>query len=91
MAKSISTVDKKLVNYANIVVISVEQGEYSDDNGNISGDVYGLIATDITNNMHILGVYESKSEADAAENKLKKWLERETFGIYDMNGSEGDE
>lgn len=91
MAKSISTVDKKLVNYANIVVISVEQGEYSDDNGNVSSDVYGLIATDITNNMHILGVYDSKNEADAAENKLKKWLECEAFGIYDMNASEGDE
>lgn len=87
MAKTIVTLDKKLVNYENIVSISVEQGDYSGDNGKVS-DIYGLIAIDVGNNMHVLGVYEDRSEAAAAERKLRKWLECEAFGVYDLEGDE---
>lgn len=90
MAKTIVTLDRNLVNYENIVYISIEQGDYSGDNGEVTSDVYGLIAIDVGNNMHVLGVYEDKSKAAAAENKLRKWLDCEAFGVYDLE-SKGDE
>ncbi len=82
MAKSIITQEGHLVNYANIVTITVE---ISDD-----GDVYGLIAVDVANSMHVLGVYEDRFKAVKAENKLKNWLECEAFGVYDLD-AEGDD
>lgn len=90
MAKTLVTLDRKLVNYANIVSISVEQGDYSGDDGEESSNVYGLIAFDVANSMHVLGVYEDRLKAVEAENKLKKWLECEAFGVYDLD-AEGDD
>lgn len=90
MAKTLVTLDRKLVNYANIVSISVEPGDYLGDDGEDSRNVYGLIAFDVTNSMHILGVFNDRLKAVEAENKLKKWLEREAFGVYDLN-AEGDD
>ncbi len=90
MAKTLVTLDRKLVNYANIVSISVEQGDYSGDDGEESRNVYGLIAFDVANSMHVLGVYEDRFKAVEAENNLKKWLECEAFGVYDLN-AEGDD
>ncbi len=90
MAKTLVTLDRKLVNYANIVSISVEQGDYSGEDGDISSDVYGLIAVDVANSMHVLGVYEDRFKAVKAENKLKNWLECEAFGVYDLD-AEGDD
>ena len=87
--KTIVTLDRKLVNYDNIVSISVEYGTYSDDNGE-ENDAYGLIAFDVANSMHVLGVFGSRARAAKAENKLKKWLECETFGVYDFD-TEGDD
>ena len=42
MAKTLVTLDRKLVNYANIVSISVEPGDYLGDDGEDSRNVYGL-------------------------------------------------
>lgn len=90
MAKTLVTLDRKLVNYANVVSISVEPGDYSNDDGEKIGDVYGIIAFDVTNSMHVLGVYEDREKAVEANNKLKSWLECEAFGVYDFN-AEGDD
>ncbi|MDE6425644.1 MAG: hypothetical protein K2K89_05870 [Ruminococcus sp.] len=82
MAKSIITQERNLVNYANIVTITVE---ISDD-----GDVYGLIATDTGNSIHILGTYPSENMAVSAKNRLIDWLNSEALGVYsvDENGDD---
>ena len=82
MAKSIITQERNLVNYANIVTITVE---ISDD-----GDVYGLIATDTGNLIHILGTYPSENMAVSAKNRLTDWLNSEALGVYSVaeNGGE---
>lgn len=90
MAKTLVTLDRKLVNYANVVSISVEHGDYSGDDGEEISSVYGLIAFDVTNSMHVLGVYDDRLKAVEANNKLKSWLECEAFGVYDLN-AEGDD
>lgn len=82
MAKSIITQEGNVVNYANIVTITVE---ISDD-----GDVYGLIATDTGSSIHILGTYPSENMAVSAKNRLTDWLNSEALGVYSVaeNGGE---
>lgn len=82
MAKSIITQEGNVVNYANIVTITVE---ISDD-----GDVYGLIATDTGSSIHILGTYPSENMAVSAKNRLTDWLNSEALGVYSIaeNGGE---
>lgn len=82
MAKSIITQEGNVVNYANIVTITVE---ISDD-----GDVYGLIATDTGSSIHILGTYPSENMAVSAKNRLTDWLNSEVLGVYSVaeNGGE---
>ncbi|MDE5772443.1 MAG: hypothetical protein K2I06_12595 [Ruminococcus sp.] len=83
MAKSIITQERNLVNYANIVTITVE---ISDD-----GDVYGLIATDTGNSIHILGTYPSENMAVSAKNRLIDWLNSEALGVYSVDENGGDD
>lgn len=82
MAKSIITQEGNVVNYANIVTITVE---ISDDS-----DVYGLIATDTGSSIHILGIYPSENMAVSAKNRLTDWLNSEALGVYSVaeNGGE---
>jgi len=82
MAKSIITQEGHLVNYANIVTITVE---ISDD-----GDVYGLIATDTGNSIYVLGTYPSENMAVSAEKRLIDWLNSEAFGVYSIAENGGD-
>ncbi|MDE7363721.1 MAG: hypothetical protein K2N27_02360 [Ruminococcus sp.] len=82
MAKSIITQEGNLVNYANIVTVTVE---ISDD-----GEVYGLIATDTGNSIHILGTYPSENMAVKAEKRLTDWLKNEAFGVYSMTENGGE-
>lgn len=89
MAKTLVTFDKHLVNYENIVSITVERGEDKEKQDN--GDVYGLIAVDVTNNMHVLGVYDSEEKAVEMEGKLRKWLECEAFSVCSLSDLEEDE
>lgn len=86
MAKTLVTLDRNLVNYDNIVFITIEQGEYTDEEENTVSNVYGLIAVDTGNNIHVLGAYEDTFQAAQAIEKLKKWLERESHGVYDFEG-----
>ncbi len=82
MAKTIVVQDGNLVNYANIIAITVE---ISDD-----GDVYGLIATDISNSIYVLGTYPSENMTVSAKNRLTDWLNGEALGVYFIaeNGGE---
>lgn len=82
MAKTIVMQDGNLVNYANIVAITVE---ISDD-----GDVYGLIASDTSNSIYVLGTYPSENMAVSAKNRLTDWLNSEALGVYSVaeNGGE---
>ncbi|MDE6677819.1 MAG: hypothetical protein K2K02_02150 [Ruminococcus sp.] len=82
MAKSIITQEGNVVNYANIVTLSVE---ISDD-----GDVYGLIATDTGSSIHILGIYPSENIAVSAKNRLIDWLNSEALGVYSLAESGGE-
>lgn len=82
MAKSIITQEGNLVNYANIVTVTVE---ISDD-----GEVYGLIATDTGNSIHILGTYPSENMAVSAKNRLTEWLNSEILGVYSLKENGGD-
>lgn len=82
MAKSIITQEGSVVNYANIITITVE---ISDD-----GDVYGLIATDTGSSIHILGTYPSENMAVSAKNRLTDWLNSEALGVYSVDENGGD-
>lgn len=82
MAKTLITLDKHLVNYDNIVSITVKRGE--DNEKTADNEVYGLIAIDICNNVHVLGVFDSEEKATDMEGKLRKWLERGAFGVCSL-------
>ena len=54
----------------------------------MTDDDYGLVAVDIMNNMHILGIYETYSQACSALDKLNEWLSREINGVFSVKGDE---
>ena len=87
MAKTIITQDSDLVNYANVVAITVDamsekDVDYSPD------EAFVLVAYDITNAKIALGYYPTDEKAREAEMSLVNWLDSEAFGVYKLN-SEG--
>lgn len=85
MAKTIITQDKNLVNYANVVAVTVEP--VSRDNEDYSPDeAYAVVAYDITNETIPLGYYATYEQACDAEMSLVNWLDGEAFGVYRFSG-----
>lgn len=81
MAKTIITQEGHLVNYANVVAVSVDvmskdDEEYSED------EAYVLVAHDTTNSVIALGYYPTEEQACEAEKKLADWLDHEAYGVY---------
>lgn len=90
MAKSIITESGDIVNYGNIVAITVKLCDVENDNGQLWNNVYGVIAIDVNNSEHLLGAYQSEKEAVEAKNKLKNWLQIESYGIFAISNDGGD-
>lgn len=86
MAKTIITQDGSALNYANVLTIFVE--ENPDDETDKT--TYLLSADVVAKVTYVLGEYDTEEEAESAKTKLIEWLQCETYGVYSMNGSEGD-
>ena len=91
MAKTIVTQFGEMLNYDNIVKISVvtnwEDAEISKD-GTISPD-FEMIGTDTSGNRIPMGIYETPEEAENALKDLHDWLGTEAYAVYEVpQGSE---
>ena len=89
MAKSIITQDGDLVNYNNLVAISVEERAVGFDEEH-SEDEYCIIGTDTSGNQIPMGNYKTPEAAEAALKDLYEWLNREAYAVYEIK-SGGDE
>ena len=91
MARIIVTCNNDFVNYDNIVSITIlktDDEEDAEEKSVVTDDDYGLVAVDIMNNVHILGIYETYSQACSALDKLNEWLSREINGVFSVKGDE---
>ena len=86
MAKTIVTQFGEMLNYDNIVKISVvtnwEDAEISKD-GTISPD-FEMIGTDTSGNRIPMGIYETPEEAENALKDLHDWLGTEAYAVYEV-------
>jgi hypothetical protein len=84
MAKTIITQDGDLVNYANVIAVSVEMMSVEDEEYT-PDDSYVLLAHDITNSVIALGYYPNYESACEAEESIVNWLDGETLGVCRLN------
>ncbi|MBR1422699.1 MAG: hypothetical protein IJ571_04570 [Ruminococcus sp.] len=91
MAKTIVTQFGEMLNYDNIVKISVvtnwEDAEISKD-GTISPD-FEMIGRDITGTDNPMGVYDTPEDAENAVKALYKWLSSEAYSVYEIPQPQG--
>ena len=80
MAKTIITQDGDLVNYANIIAVTV-----GDATRHLSNEKYVLVAYDTMNEELPLGFYPTYEKAREAEKNLAEWLNNEAFGVYRLD------
>ena len=80
MARTIITKDGDLVNYANVVFVTV--GDMSAEDEDYSPDEsYVLVAYDVTKEKIPLGFYSNYESSCKAEESLVNWLDGETMGV----------
>ena len=84
MAKTIITQDGDLVNYANIIAVSVEMMSVEDEEYT-PDESYVLVAYDVTKEKIPLGFYSDYESACNAKKSLINWLSGETFGVYKID------
>lgn len=83
MAKSIITQDNDVVNYNNLIAVSVEPCsiEYAEDK---FVEESGIIATDVKGGEILLFHSPNDDDVSAAMGSFIQWLRNETFGTFEM-------
>lgn len=83
MAKSIITQDGDLINYDNLIAVSVELHPVKyDDNKEV--DELCIIGTDITNEEILLYHSHDPDEVQQVQSNLIRWLQSEAFSTFEM-------
>lgn len=92
MAKTIVTQFGEMLNYDNIVKISVitnwEDAEIDEESGTIKPD-FEMIGKDITGMDIPMGIYDTPEEAENAVKALHDWLSSESYAVYEIPQSQG--
>ena len=83
MAKSIITQDGDLVNYNNLVAISVEERAVGFDEEH-SEDEYCIIGTDVKNGEILLYHNSDYEEVMKVQRDITRWLQSEAFSTFEM-------
>ena len=83
MAKSIITQDGDLVNYNNLVAISVEERAVGFDEEH-SEDEYCIIGTDVKNGEILLYHSSDYEEVMKVQREITRWLQSEAFSTFEM-------
>ena len=83
MAKSIITQDGDLVNYDNLVAISVEERAVGFDEEH-SEDEYCIIGTDVKNGEILLYHSSDYEEVMKVQRDITRWLQSEAFSTFEM-------
>lgn len=83
MAKSILTPEGDLVNYDNLIAVSVEVRAVGFDDEH-SEDEYCIIGTDVTNNENLLYHSPDHEEVMKVQRDITRWLQSEAFSTFEM-------
>ena len=87
MAKTIITQSGNLINYSNVVSVSVDSGAKKDSQNN---KLFSVTAVTTNGQNTIIGSYDSCYEAHKAKDKLVEWLQSEIYGVYEFDRKEDD-
>ena len=83
MAKSILTPEDDLVNYDNLIAVSVEVRSVGVDEEN-SEDEYCIIGTDVTNKENLLYHSSDYDKVMSVKRDITRWLQSEAFSTFEM-------
>ncbi|WP_302350727.1 hypothetical protein [uncultured Ruminococcus sp.] len=83
MAKSILTPEGDLVNYDNLIAVSVEVRAVGFDDEH-SEDEYCIIGTDVTNKENLLYHSLDHEEVMKVQRDITRWLQSEAFSTFEM-------
>ncbi len=84
MLKSIITQTGSLVNYANMISISIEKGELLDESTGQTSEKVAVIGTDTTGETVIFGTYDSFYSANNVLSDIIKWLKNNAFTLFEI-------
>ncbi len=82
--KSIITQTGSLVNYENIISMSVEKGEILDESTGQTSEKVAVIGTDTTGETVIFGTYDSFYSANSVLSDIIKWLKNNAFLLFEI-------
>jgi len=91
MTKVIRTQNGEIINFANIIEISVMEGEAQDRKDGEISTVYAVIASDIQKKDRELAVYDTESEADDMLNLFAAWLSLSNEVLFDFSAETEEE
>ena len=83
MAKSILTPEGDLVNYDNLIAVSVEVRSVGVDEEH-SEDEYCIIGTDVTNKENLLYHSTDHDKVMNVQRDITRWLQSEAFSTFEM-------
>ncbi len=82
MTKTIITQEGTAVNYANLVTISIENGEMPNKQTGEAEAKVGIIGTDVQGEIIVLGVYDSVYAANRMKDEILDWLADEGSTMF---------
>jgi len=91
MSKIIRTRNGEIINFANIIEVSVMEGEAQDKNNGDITTVYAVIASDILKKDRELAVYDDENEADYMLNLLAAWLSLSNEVLFDFSAEKEED
>ena len=83
MAKSILTPEGDLVNYDNLIAVSVEVRPVGVDEEH-SEDEYCIVRTDVTNKENLLYHSPDYDKVMSVQRDITRWLQSEAFSTFEM-------
>ena len=83
MAKSILTPEGDLINYDNLIAVSVEvrSGGVDDEH---TEDAYCIVGTDVTNRENLLYHSSDYDKVMSVQGDITRWLQSEAFSTFEM-------
>ena len=84
MLKSIITQTGSLVNYANIISMSVEKGELLDESTGQTTEKIAVIGTDTAGGTVIFGTYDSFYTANNVLSEVIRWLKNNAVSMFQI-------
>lgn len=89
MSKVIRTRNGEIINFANIIEVSVMEGEAQGENGDIS-TVFAAVAFDVYGEKRELALYDTVEEADEILNLFAAWLSLSNEVLFDFSAENAE-